>query len=123
MRVLVSGGSRGIGAATCIRIAEAALARGARPRIAVCGREASEPQDAVARSVRAMGGDAMSLSGDLSDSTVAPRLVEAAASAFGGLGALVANDGVATPGAICSLSVADWDRMFNTNVRGAWLLA
>lgn len=123
MRVLVSGGSRGIGAATCIRIAEAALARGERPQIAVCGRDATEPQEEVARSVRAMGGDAIALSGDLCDSNVAPQLVEAAVSAFGGLDALVANAGMASPGAICSLSVADWDKMFNTNVRGAWLLA
>jgi glucose 1-dehydrogenase len=123
MRVLVSGGSRGIGAATCIRIAEAALARGERPRIAVCGHQPSEPQEEVARSVRAMGGEAIPLSGDLSDSNLAPRLVEAAASAFGGLDALVANAGIASPGAICSLSVAGWDKMFNTNVRGAWLLA
>jgi glucose 1-dehydrogenase len=123
MRVLVSGGSRGIGAATCLRIAEAALARGERPRIAVCGRVSSESQEEVVRSVRAMGAEAISLSGDLSDSEVAPRLVEAAASAFGGLDALVANAGVAKPGAVCSLSVADWNKMFDTNVRGAWLLA
>lgn len=123
MRVLVSGGSRGIGAATCIRIAEAALARGERPQIAVCGREASEPQEEVARSVREMGGDAISLSGDLSDSEAPARLVEAAVSAFGGLDALVANAGIASPGAICSLSVADWDKMFNINLRAAWLLA
>src|SRR4051794_4267322 len=123
MRVLVSGGSRGIGAATCIRIAEAALARGGRPQIAVCGRGGSEPQEEVARSVREMGGDAISLSGDLSDSDVPARLVEAAASAFGGLDALVAHAGVGRPGNICDVSVDEWDWMFATNVRGAWLLA
>ena len=64
MRVLVGGGSRGIGAAVCVRIAEAALSRGERPKIAVCGRESSEPQEEVARSVRALGGDAVALSGD-----------------------------------------------------------
>ncbi len=123
MKVLVSGGSRGIGAAVCIRIAEAAAARGERAQIAVCGQGSSEGQEDVARSVRALGGDAIALSGDLGNVEVAPRLVEAAVSEFGGLDALVANAGVASPGNICDLSVADWDNMFAVNLRGAWLLA
>ena len=39
MRALVSGGSSGIGASACVRLAEAALARGEQPMIAVCGLE------------------------------------------------------------------------------------
>jgi glucose 1-dehydrogenase len=119
----VSGGSRGIGAATCLRITEAALARGEQPRIAVCGREASEPQEQVARSVREMGGEAIALAGDLSDPDVPTRLVEETVAAFGGLDALVSNAGVASPAKICDLSIADWDRMFAINLRSAWLLA
>jgi glucose 1-dehydrogenase len=123
MRVLVSGGSRGIGAAVCLRVAEAALSRGEHPKIAVCGREPSEPQEDVARAVRALGGDAIALSGDLKNVDVAANLVDAAVSQFGGLDALVANAGVASPAKICDLSVAEWDRMFDVNLRGAWLLA
>jgi glucose 1-dehydrogenase len=123
MKVLVSGGSRGIGAAVCLRITEAALARGEHPMIAVCGREASEPQEDVARAVRALGGDAIALTGDLSTVDVAAKLVDAAVSQFGGMDALVANAGVASPAKICDLSVAEWDRMFDANLRGAWLLA
>jgi glucose 1-dehydrogenase len=123
MKALVSGGSRGIGAAVCLRIAEAALSRGEQPKIAVCGRDPSEPQEEVARSVRALGGEAIALAGDLSNIDVAAKLVDAAVSDFGGLDALVANAGVASPGKICDLSVAEWDRMFEVNLRGAWLLA
>ena len=123
MNVLVSGGSRGIGAAVCLRIAEAAIARGERTMIAVCGREPSDLQKEVASSVRALGGVAIALSGDLSNVDVAPKLVNAAVSEFGGLDALVANAGVASPGKITDLSVSDWDRMFEINLRGAWLLA
>ncbi len=123
MRVLVSGGSRGIGAATCLRVAEAALARGEHPRIAICGREDSEPQEEVARKVREMGGEAVALTGDLSDVDMAANYVDAAVAAFGGLDALVANAGVASPGKICELSLAEWERMFAVNLRGAWLLA
>ena len=123
MKVLVSGGSRGIGAAVCLRIAEAALSRGEHPKIAVCGRESSEPQEEVARLVRAMGGTAIALSGDLVDVDATVKLVDVAASEFGGLDALVSNAGVASPGAVCNLSVAEWDQMFQVNLRGAWLLA
>ena len=123
MRVLVSGGSRGIGAAVCLRIAEAALARGERPKIAVCGREPSDSQEEIARLVRTMGGDAIALSGDLSDIDVPAKLVNAAVSEFGGLDGLVSNAGVASPGKISNLSVAEWDKMFGINLRGAWLLA
>src|SRR5215211_7665769 len=97
MRALVSGGSSGIGASTCLRIAEAALARGVQPMIAVAGH--------------------------LGDPQVPGKLVEAAVAEFGGLDALVANAGIASPGAICDVSIEDWDHMFSVNLRGAWLLA
>jgi glucose 1-dehydrogenase len=123
MRVLVSGGSQGIGAAVCVRIVEASISRGERPKIAVCGKDASEPQEEVARRVRALGGDAISLFGDVGDADVPARLVDAAVAEFGGLDALVSNAGMAKSGSLCGLSLADWNKMFEVNLRGPWLLA
>ena len=123
MRALVSGGSSGIGAATCVRLAEAALARGEQPQIAVCGHKATTTQEQVVRSIQSLGGTAIALVGDLSDPDVPGQLVDAAVAEFGGLDGLVANAGIANPGAICDLSVEDWDHMFSVNLRGAWLLA
>lgn len=123
MRALVSGGSSGIGASACLRIAEAALARGSQPKIAVCGHTPTTAQEEVVRSIEAMGGIAIALLGDLGDPEVPSQLVAAAVAEFGGLDALVANAGIASPGAICDLSIADWDDMFSVNLRGAWLLA
>ena len=123
MRALISGGSSGIGASACLRIAEAALARGVQPMIAVCGHKPNTSQEEVVRSIQSMGGTAIGLVGDLGDADVPGQLVEAAVTEFGGLDALVANAGVASPGAICDLSVKDWDDMFSVNLRGAWLLA
>jgi len=123
MRALVSGGSSGIGAATCVRLAEAALARGVQPMIAVCGHKLTTSQEEVVRSIQSIGGTAIALVGDLGDPDVPTQLVDAAVAEFGGLDALVANAGVAKPGAICDVSVQDWDHMFSVNLRGAWLLA
>ncbi len=123
MRALISGGSSGIGASACLRIAEAALARGVQPMIAVCGHKPNTSQEEVVQSIQSMGGTAIALVGDLGDADVPGQLVEAAATEFGGLDALVANAGVARPGAICDLSLEDWDDMFSVNLRGAWLLA
>jgi len=123
MRALVSGGTSGIGAAACLRIAEAAIARGERPMIAVCGHTPTEQQDEVVEAVRAMGGEAIGLTGDLGDPEVPARLVDETVAAFGGLDALVANAGIARPAQICDLSLEDWEQMFSVNLRGAWLLA
>ncbi|MEV8150491.1 SDR family oxidoreductase [Arthrobacter sp. NPDC080073] len=123
MRALVTGGSSGIGAATCVRIAEAALARGVHPMIAVSGHERNSSQEQVVRSIQSLGGTAIALTGDLGDPDVPSQLVEAAVAEFGGLDALVANAGIANPGAICEVSLEDWDNMFSVNLRSAWLLA
>ncbi|MFG2590358.1 SDR family NAD(P)-dependent oxidoreductase [Streptomyces sp. NPDC048438] len=123
MRVLVSGGSSGIGAAASLRLAEAALARGEKPMIAVSGLTANARQDEVVRSIQSMGGKAIALTGNLGDPDVPGQLVTAVVKEFGGLDALVANAGIANPGALKDLSLEDWDDMFSVNLRGAWLLA
>jgi glucose 1-dehydrogenase len=86
---VVTGASSGIGAATCLRLAEAALARGDRPMIAVCGNRSSAGQDEVVRSIRSMGGTAIALGGDLGDPEVPARLVAAAVDEFGGLDGMI----------------------------------
>lgn len=124
MRVLVSGGSSGVGAAACLRLAEAALARGEEAMVAVCG-IASDVSGAeqVVRSIEQRGGSGIALVGDLSDPEVPSELVGAAVAEFGGLDGLVANAGIARPGALVDVSLDDWERMFAVNLRSGWLLA
>lgn len=123
MRALVSGGSSGIGAATSLRVAEAALARGEQAMIAVCGNRSGAGQEEVVRSIQSIGGAAIALVGDLADPDVPAQLVADAVREFGGLDALVSNAGIAKPGALTDVSLEGWDHMFSVNVRGAWLLA
>lgn len=123
MKVLVSGGSSGIGAAACLRIAEAALTRGEKPMIAVGGHRPNATQREVVATIEAMGGTAIALTGDIGDPDVPARLVDATVSEFGGLDALVANAGIARPSALCDVTLQEWDEMFSVNLRGAWLLA
>src|SRR3954465_15300247 len=103
MRALISGGSSGIGASACLRIAEAALARGVQPMIAVCGHKLNTSQEQVVRSIQSMGGTAIALVGDLAAPDVPSQLVGAAVAEFGGLDGLIANAGTANPGAICDI--------------------
>jgi 3-oxoacyl-[acyl-carrier protein] reductase len=87
--VLVTGGSSGVGAAICRMLARPGVA------ILVHARANRAGAEAVARSVRDAGGAASVALGDLADPAVAAALVQASATAFGGLDALVANAGFA----------------------------
>jgi glucose 1-dehydrogenase len=91
--------------------------------VAVCGNRSNGPQEKVVRLIQSMGGTAIALVGDLGDPEVPGQLIADAADEFGGLDALVANAGIAKPGALKDVSLEDWDDMFSVNLRGAWLLA
>ena len=82
-------------------------------------KRSGEPQEEV----RASGGQAVVLSGDLGNTDVPAKLLDAEVSEVGGFDVLLTNAGIAGPGSLSGLSVAEWDRMFAVNLRGAWLLA
>jgi len=85
---LVTGGSRGIGEAICLRLAQA----GASVAVAA-GRDAARAE-AVAEQVRKAGAGATTVVGDVADPATAARYVEAAVNAFGRLDILVNNAGI-----------------------------
>lgn len=110
---VVTGASRGIGAAT----AEAIAAAGARVVLAARDREAL---DAVARRIRDMGGEATPAPTDVSNVGDVERLF-AAVDEAGVLAALVCAAGVLTPASFAETTLAIWEQTLGVNLTGSFL--
>ncbi len=114
-RALVTGGSRGVGAATSLRLAELGAS------VAINYVKAQDRAEAVATKARESGGTAVTIQADVGTDSAARRLVEEAADALGGLDVLVNNAAITRFIKFENLEGVtdeDWDRMFATNVRG-----
>ena len=118
MTVLVTGGSRGIGAATARLAAEHGYAVGVNYR---SNRDAA---DAVVADITSRGGSAIAIGADVSVEGDVLRLFETLDARFGPLTALVNNAGVLeTQTRVETMDAARIGRVFATNVTGAFLCA
>jgi NAD(P)-dependent dehydrogenase (short-subunit alcohol dehydrogenase family) len=111
-RVLVTGGNSGIGAAIVRRLA----AQGAT--VAVNYRSDKAAADALVGELNDNGCAAAAFQADLTAAAQAHELVDAVVAEFGGLDLLVSNAGVEHFGALETITEADFDRIFQTNVAG-----
>ncbi len=114
---IITGASSGIGRAAALLFAR----QGARLVLSARGRERL---DAVAADVRAAGGAAIAVPGDVSDEAHHRALVDAAQAEFGGLDIAFNNAGTTGPiGPLPALAAADWQAVLDVNLTSAFLAA
>ena len=116
--LLVTGGSRGIGAATTLLAARQGWA------VAVNYTANSLAADEVVRAIRAGGGMAITVQADVADEAQVLKMFEKVDAKLGRVAGLVNNAGVVDVTArLDQMSVARWRRMFDINVIGSMLCA
>jgi NAD(P)-dependent dehydrogenase (short-subunit alcohol dehydrogenase family) len=108
---LVTGGARGIGFAT----AKELVAHGATVVVV------DLHEDAVQQAAAQLGGDALGLAGDVTDRDAMDDVVATVVERFGGLDVIVANAGIASPGATALAAQEDqFERVIEVNLLGVW---
>jgi len=116
--VLITGGGRGIGAATAMLCA----ARGWPVAINYAGNAAAA--EATAAAVRAQGGKAITIQGDVSVEADVISMFDETQSAFGALQGVVINAGIAALSLpLAEISIERMRRIFDVNILGAYLTA
>ena len=112
---IVTGGTRGIGAAVAALLAEHGAA------VVVSGRDAARLQHAV-QELEERGASVHGVVADAAKREDADRLVEAAKERYGRLDLLVNNAGITRDGLLIRMKDDDWDRVMEVNLRGAFLM-
>jgi 3-oxoacyl-[acyl-carrier protein] reductase len=108
---LVTGGSRGIGAAIAKRLARDGT------DVAITYVSAPDKANAVVAEIKAAGRRGVAIKADSADAKAVADAVNKTAAEFGRLDILVNNAGIFVPGPFEEASTADLDRMWNINVR------
>ncbi|HEJ8091238.1 TPA: SDR family oxidoreductase [Serratia liquefaciens] len=111
---IVTGASRGIGAA----IAERLAADGFTVIVNYSGNQALA--DELVRKIEQSGGRALSARADVSDAAAVAQLFDRAEQAFGGVDILVNNAGVIALAPVAEMSNADVDRLIDINLKGTF---
>jgi 3-oxoacyl-[acyl-carrier protein] reductase len=112
---VVTGGSRGIGFAIASWLAQ----RGAT--VVVSGRDADRLQAAV-KELEGHGAPVLGITADVGRREDADRLIDATRERYGRLDILVNNAGITRDGLVIRMKDEDWDRVIETNLKGAFLI-
>ena len=112
---LITGGSRGIGAAIAKRLA----VDGAK--VAITYTKGADAAASVVKAIERAGGKAIAIQADAADADAGKAAVEKAVATFGRLDVLVNNAGTAIPKAFEETTLEEMDRVIDINVRGVFL--
>ena len=112
---LVTGGSRGIGKATCLALANAGAA------IAFTYREQRETAEMVAQQIREKGGQAMVMQMEVCDRQSVRGCINQIETTWGGLDILVNCAGVNKPTDFDQITDEDWDLILSVNLKGPFI--
>ncbi|WP_250490226.1 MULTISPECIES: 3-oxoacyl-ACP reductase family protein [unclassified Caballeronia] len=112
---IVTGGSRGIGAAIARRLA----ADGAR--VVITFSKGSEAAATVVKAIEAAGGEAIAIQADAASAEAINNVVQQTITAYGGLDILVNNAGTAIPKPFEVTTLEELDHVINLNIRGVFL--
>jgi 3-oxoacyl-[acyl-carrier protein] reductase len=115
-RVLITGGTKGIGLATVL-----AFARGGA-HVVTCYSADDEAATQLSRTLAAIGGKHEVIKADVTDRAQAISLAETAGNLLGGLDVLVNNMGVDGPVAFEDLTLAEWQRVIDHNITSVYLV-
>ena len=114
--VFISGASSGLGA----RFARVVAAAGGR---VVVGARRVERLAVLVSEIEALGAQALAVPLDVADERSVEAAYDAAEARFGTVASVVCNAGITAEGRAVDLPISEWDRVFATNVRGAFLTA
>jgi 3-oxoacyl-[acyl-carrier protein] reductase len=112
---LITGGSRGIGAAIAKRLASDGA------HVAITYSKDAGSASAIVKSIEGNGGKAVAIQADAVDPEAIKAAVEKAVSTLGGLDILVNNAGVAIPKPFEQATLEELDRVLDINVRGTFI--
>ena len=110
---LVTGGSRGIGAAIVTRLAQDGAA------VALTWHASPDEAAALVRRIEAAGGKALAIRADAADPVAVKAAVQQAVQAFGPIDILVNNAGIALGRSLGEITSDEFDRMIAVNVKGS----
>jgi 3-oxoacyl-[acyl-carrier protein] reductase len=112
---LVTGGSRGIGAAIVRSLAQAGAA------IAINYRERASEADTLVKSINEAGGRAIAIAADVSQSDAVAQMVKRVNSDLGPIDILINNAGIAITRGVDDLSETDFDQTIAVNLKSVFL--